>query len=307
MLDRVLGAGNSILRVSVEHNFDRITRESDLIDPDSRTVISEEKREQINNDQQSEPVPVDNLTPIDRRADAVVVSNNNNSSTIETRNYEVNRTREVYEKTEGEIARITASVLLNYKQVIETDDEGEERMEFRPYSDQEIQEFREAVELALGLKPERGDMLTIKQNEFFTTQYVSGNNFMATQPVYSTDMVRWVVIAITFGAIMFLIRGLRKKMVIETGLVTTSSFEGGTALGAGPNMQSLPAGAGGEGAMLQPALDENGEPIELPEASAPEEELPPEKVYNKDEIKEFVELKPAIAAQILRAMISPED
>lgn len=38
MLDRVLGAGNSILRVSVEHNFDRITRESDLIDPDSRTV-----------------------------------------------------------------------------------------------------------------------------------------------------------------------------------------------------------------------------------------------------------------------------
>lgn len=43
MLDRVLGAGNSILRVSVEHSFDRITRESDLIDPDSRTVISEEK------------------------------------------------------------------------------------------------------------------------------------------------------------------------------------------------------------------------------------------------------------------------
>lgn len=306
MLDRVLGAGNSIVRVSVEHNFDRITRESDLIDPDSRTVISEEKREQINNDQQSEPVPIDNLTPIDRRTDAIVVNNNNNSSTIETRNYEVNRTREVFEKTEGEIARITASVLLNYKQVIEQDADGNEQMVFRPYTDQEIQEFREAVELAIGIKTERGDLLTIKQSEFFTTQYVSGNNFMATQPVYSNDLIRWVVIAITFGAILFLINGLRKKMVIET-MAVTSTFEGGQALGAGPNAQALPEGAGG--AMLQPALDENGEPIELPESASAAEDSnePPAKVYNKDEIKEFVELKPAIAAQILRAMINPDD
>jgi hypothetical protein len=34
---------------------------------------------------------------------------------------------------------------------------------------------------------------------------------------------------------------------------------------------------------------------------------PPEPKYNKDEIKEFVELKPAIAAQVLRAMMTPEE
>lgn len=303
----MLGAGNSILRVSVEHSFDRITRESDLIDPDSRTVISEEKREQTNNDQQREPVPIDNLTPIDRRQDAIVVQANDNSNVIETRNYEVNRTREVYEKGEGEINRITASVLLNYKQVKTVNEEGEEMIDFEPYSPEEVQQFREAVELAIGVKPERGDLLTINQSEFFTTQYVSGNAFMATQPVYSTDIIRWVVIGITFGVILFLINGIRKKMSIETEMAVNSNFQGNTELPAGATMQSLPAGAQGGDAMLEPAFDEDGNPIEptFPaEAEAPAE---PEATYNKDEIKEFVELKPAMAAQILRAMMSPDE
>ncbi|MBO6793859.1 MAG: flagellar M-ring protein FliF [Balneolaceae bacterium] len=303
MLDRVLGAGNSILRVSVEHSFDRITRESDLIDPDSRTVISEEKREQSNNDQQREPVPIDNLTPIDRRQDAIVVSANDNRNTIETRNYEVNRTREVYEKGEGEINRITASVVLNYKQVINVNEEGEESITFEPYSEVEVQQFREAVELAIGIKQDRGDLLTINQQEFFTTQFVSGNAFMATQPVYSTDIIRWVVIGITFGVILFLINGIKKKMSIETEMAVNSNFQGNTELPPGATMQSLP-GAGGGAAMLEPAFDEDGNPIE-PTFSAKAEE--PENSYNKDEIKEFVELKPAMAAQILRAMMSPDE
>lgn len=301
MLDRVLGSGNSILRVSVEHNFDRIVRESDLIDPDSRTVISEEVREQTNNDELREPVPIDNLTPVDRRSDAVIISSNDNSSVIETRNFEVNRTREVFEKTEGEISRITASVLLNFKQVVEVDEEGEERLVNKPYTQEEILEFREAVELAIGIMPERGDLLTLNQSEFFTAHYVGADTFLASQPIYTTDLVRWVVIALTFGAILFLINGLRGKMNAETEMAITSNFQANTELGAGPNFQALPGGT-----QMQPALDENGEPIELPETTIEKENKVPEKSYNKDEIKEFVELKPAIAAQILRAMISPE-
>lgn len=308
MLDRVLGAGNSILRVSVEHDFDRITRESDYIDPDSRTVISEEKREQVNNDELREPVPIDNLTPINQRDASITISANNNSNLIETRNYEVNRTREVYEKGEGEISRITASVLLNYKQVTQLNEEGDEVIAFEPYSNTEVQQFRDAVELAIGLKPERGDLLTINQNEFFTAQYVSGNTFMASQPVYTNDIVRWVVIGVTFGVIMFLISGIRKKMSIETEMAINSNFQGNSELPAGSAFASLPANASGA-PMLEPAFDEDGNPIEptITAEDLSQEPVVPEKTYNKDEIKEFVELKPAMAAQILRAMMSPEE
>lgn len=308
MLDRVLGAGNSILRVSVEHDFDRVTRESDFIDPDSRTVISEEKRETVNNDEIREPVPIDNLTPIDQRDNAVTVSANNNSNVIETRNFELNRTREVFEKGEGDIQRITASVLLNYKQVTNINEEGDEVIAFEPYSTDEVQQFREAVELAIGIKPERGDLLTINQSEFFTTQYVSGNTFMATQPVYTNDIVRWVVIGITFGVILFLMSGIRKKMNIETEMAINSDFQGNTELPPGATYASLPANASGAPA-LEPAFDDDGNVIE-PTISVEDFNQPPpppEPTYNKDEIKEFVELKPAIAAQILRAMMSPDE
>ena len=261
MLDLVLGAGNSILRVSVEHDFDRVTRESDFIDPDSRTVISEEKREQINNDELREPVPIDNRTPIDQRNGSVTVSANNNSNVIETRNFEVNRTREVFEKGEGEIQRITASVLLNYKQAPSINEDGIEIITFEPYTPEEVQQFREAVELAIGIKPERGDLLTINQSEFFSTQYVSGNAFVATQSVYTNDIVRWVVIGITFGLILFLISGIRKKMNIETELSISSNFQGNTELPSGSNYATLPSNIS-SGLSLEPAFDEDGNPIE---------------------------------------------
>lgn len=306
MLDRVLGTGNSILRVSVEHDFDRVTREFDMIDPDSRTVISEEKREQVNNDELREPVPIDNLTPLDQRDVSVTVSANNNSNVIETRNYEVNRTREVFEKGEGEIQRITASVLLNYKQVTATNDDGDEIISFEPYSAEEVEQFREAVELAIGIKTERGDLLTINQSEFFTSQYISGNSFMATQQVYTNDIVRWVVIGITFGVILFLINGIRKKMSIETEMAINSNFQGNTELPPGASYQSLPPNSI-DSLALEPAFDEDGNPVE-PSLSQDNTNMPiPEPKYNKDEIKEFVELKPAIAAQVLRAMMTPEE
>ncbi len=305
MLDRVLGAGNSILRVSVEHDFDRITRESDIIDPDSRTVISEEKREQVNNDEQREPVPIDNLTPIDQRDASVTISANNNSNVIETRNYEVNRTREVFEKGEGEIQRVTASVLLNFKQKKDVDEDGEEFITYEPYSEEDIQQFREAVQLAIGLKPERGDLLTITQSEFFTSQYVNGNTFMASQPINTNDIIRWIIIGITFGLILFLMSGIRKKLSIENELPINSNFVGNQELAEGTSYATLPANASGVQS-LEPAFDESGNPIE-PTTNTEEGASEKQETYNKEEIKEFVELKPAIAAHILRAMLTPDE
>lgn len=308
MLDRVLGAGNSILRVSVEHDFDRITRESDFIDPESRTVISEESREQVNNDELREPVPIDNRTPLDQRDGAVTVSANNNSNIIETKNYEINRTREVFEKGEGEIRGITASVLLNYKQAVNINDDGVEIITYEPYSQEEIQQFRESVESAIGIKPDRGDLLTINQSEFFSTQFVGGSTHLSSPSVYTNDIVRWVVIGITFGLILFLIRGIRKKMNIETEMAISSNFQGNTELPAGSNYAALPSNASG-GLSLEPAFDEDGNPTEptVSEDNLGQDLINTEPVYDKEEIKEFVELKPAIAAQILRAMMSPDE
>jgi len=293
MLDRVLGSGNSIIRVSVEHDFDRLIRESDLIDPESRTIISEERSNQSQSNEDRQPVAVDEFTPIDRRGEAVVVSSEDNESTTQTRNYEVNKTREVFEKTQGEIRHLSASVLLNYKQVVQQNENGEEIKISEPYSREEIEQFREVVSLALGMQPDRGDQLSLEQIQFHNPISVNEQGYV-NQPTSWNNIFRWTLIGLTFIAIVFLIGSIKKRMESEqNGLlpgfpdtaVQNISIEEEQA-------ESLESGSeklGGKN------LD----------ADAPKQIK--QKSYSLEEIKNFVELKPLEAAQVMRALMISDD
>lgn len=294
MLDRVLGAGNSILRVSVEHDFDRVVRESDLIDPDSRTVISEEKREQTNNDEVMEPVP-GNITN-NNQAGSVVVASNNNGSTVQTRNYEVNRTREVFEKTQGELKMVSASVLLNYKQRFDEGTDGEQTLISEPYSEQEVEEFKEVVKVALGIQDDRGDQLTVKQVEFFDKHPIDTGDFFTGQPTFTNNILRWSLIGITFVVIILLINSIKKKSGVDE-LKFVSNFEAGDQLEGAEKQNSLTGESSGANQL------ESAEGGEGQSGESQTKKLP-EKKYNKDEIVNFVELKPAEAAQVMRAMMA---
>lgn len=303
MLDRVLGAGNSILRVSVEHDFERILRESDLIDPDSRTVISEQKSSQSNTNEERAPINATDYTPVELMSETLVVGANTNESSNQTRNYEVNRTREVYEKNQGEIKRISASILINQKMVPERAEDGTLTMMTEPYTDQEIQEFREVVQLALGMDTDRGDNLTISQTQFFEHPYAQNASYLTEQPRSWTNMIRWVIIALTFGIVVFLVNNLRKTvstsaMMAPTGarpnpsMATTSTYaHNNNELGGLPNVNALPA----QDQSLSPELEQlKDESI----ASSQNRELK----NKKEDVKDFFELKPMQAADIVRVM-----
>lgn len=212
MLDRVLGHGNSILRVSAEHNFDRLLRESDIIDPDSRTIISEERRSDVNTNEQLQQIPIDEFTPVDQRGETVVVGNVNQENSTQTRNYEVNRTREVYEKTQGEIERLSASVLINYKETVQQGEDGQTEIVSEPYSEEELEEFREIVRVALGIQPDRGDELSITQVEFFDPTDRGSDQYFQSSPITYNDWIRWIIILVTIGVIIYLIISIRRRL-----------------------------------------------------------------------------------------------
>lgn len=297
MLDRALGPGNSLLRVSVEHDFDRLIRESDLIDPDSRTIISEERRSGQTTDESSQQVPFDDFTPIDRRGETVVISNRSDESIVQTRNYEVNKTREIYEKSQGEIKRITASVLLNHKQVAEENEDGMMIISHIPYTDAEVNEFREIVRLALGIQPARGDELSVTQLQFFDPLAHDLQGLYMQQPLPWYDVIRWSVIAVTFFAIIALIFSIRKQMKAgETGLLATMPNY---------NMQNIPVSVYEEngGGDSDDGPDEDF--IDKKLSGKAKKQLK-EKTYVMEEIKDFVELKPLEAAQVVKALMTSD-
>jgi len=297
MLDRALGAGNSLLQVSVEHDFDRLVRESDLIDPDSRTIISEERRSEISTNEASEQVPFDEFTPIDRRGETVITSNQNDESTVQTRNYEVNKTREVYEKSQAEIKRISASVLLNHKEVVEQSEEGEVEYSTVPYTQEEVNEFREIVRVAIGMQPGRGDELTITQLEFFDPVGNDPGGVFTNQPMQWYEIVRWSLIVATFLTIVALIYSIRKRLMA----------------GDSQLLMKMPSNSGeypkNHISIIEEeeGSDEEGEEFIDKKLSGQARKQLEEKTYVMEEIKDYVELKPLEAAQVVRALMTNDE
>lgn len=301
MLDRVLGSGNSILRVSAEHDFDKLLRESDLIDPDSRIIISEERRSEVQNNEGMQQVPIDEFTPIDQRGETVVTSRNDNESTSQIRNYEINKTREVFEKTQGEIERLSASVLLNYKQNREVNEEGNEVMVAEPYSQEEIEEFREVVRLALGMNSERGDELTITQIQFHDPTNVDSYGMLTDQPTPWNNIFRWGLILASFLGIVALIYSIRKRLGTEEPDVTMSLPKP-----AEPDLDQLSLTDEEKESMDEMSEEEVEDFIDKKLAAKSRKQLE-QKAYVMEEIKDFVELKPAEAAQVVRSLMALGD
>jgi len=299
MLDRVLGHGNSILRVSAEHDFDRLLRESEIIDPDSRTIISEERRSDVNTNEQLQQVPIDEFTPVDQRGETVIVGNTNQENSTQTRNYEVNRTREVYEKTQGEIKRLSASVLINYKQSVKQGEDGQTETVSEPYTDEEIEEFREIVRLALGIQPGRGDELSITQVEFFDPTVQGSDPYFQSPPITVNDWIRWIIILITIGLIVYLIFSIRKRLGadLEGALVKTpassNQFDDVPYVEEEKNMEDLD--------------EEEYEDFIDRKLSGKARKQLEQKEYALEEIRDFIELKPSEASKVIRAYMTLEE
>lgn len=140
MLEKVLGSGNAVVRVSAELDFNRRVTERNTIDPESATVISEEQTRQESGDS----------------------AESGQSSTSTVRNYNVSRTTERSEESVGDVSRLTVSVMVNHEQA--GTEEGEPVYE--PRTEEELDQIESIVKNAVGFDASRGDSFTIQQARF---------------------------------------------------------------------------------------------------------------------------------------------
>lgn len=289
MLDRVLGPGNSILRVSTEHNFDKVIQESEKIDPDSRIVISEEKQESVNSNQTNEPNYQGYYGGQD---EAVTTNERQDESTVQIRNYEVSNIREKLEKTVGEITHISASILLNHKASVTTNEEGEEVTTTQPYTEEEIEEIRTVMAAALGIQNGRGDVLTVQQIKF-KDNYVTGDDGQLFNDPFSTfELIRWIIIAIVVIAVSVMVYRMSKNFNMQADPLLANNKK------KAPELADHERDLYIEGEQQQSADDLytkklTDEAKELTDASAA-----------ADDIRKYVENNTAEAASYIRSMMS---
>jgi len=294
MLDRVLGPGNSIVRVSVDQDFDSLVRKSDKVDPESRTLISEKKSQETHTNQGSDIVPIDKFTPLNQRGKTAVTSNKKDQVNSRTRNYDVTKTNEVYNKAKGKISKLTASVIINYKKVLKKNKQGKMVWQSVSYSQKEIQGFKRSLSAALGVQPSRGDKITIEQIKFWDPSQLPQNDMLNNRWPWD-QMVRWALILLTLLAVVFLLNSLRKRSGSGSSeLLLAPDDKGGRVYLESQGNENI-------GKMTKEELQEllSEETKETPTLE--------EKKYDLEEIVNLVEVKPEKAAKVVRAMIITND
>jgi len=144
ILDGVLGYQNSIAKVSVNLNFEKIERTTEAFDPDKVVILSEERQTESSFGQDSAQYAKENVLT----------------------NYELNKTVEHYVSPTGGISRVTVAVLVDGTYVEEEDEEGEIQKVYQSRSDIELNQISDLVKSAVGYMEERGDLIEVENIQF---------------------------------------------------------------------------------------------------------------------------------------------
>ena len=147
MLDGLVGHGNAIVRVTAELDFQQLERTSEVYDPNSAVIRSEE----INNE---------NRMSSDKQEE-LAESTDENSLESSVTNYEINKTVEHFVNSVGNIQRLSAAVLLDGIYREETGAGGVAETVYEPRPQENIDRITSAVKSAIGFDSERDDQVEV--------------------------------------------------------------------------------------------------------------------------------------------------
>ncbi len=222
LMASALGYGNAKVKVNAELDFTQIEQTNTQYDPESQVARSEQV---ISNESQT----TDSLSfPYVNMA-----KDEGNSLT----NYEISNSVEHIVKEVGTIKKLTVAAMVNGTTEL-IDNNGTKEVQYKPRTDQEMEQFEEIVRNAVGYDPTRNDQISVINVPFEHT--LTLDQFDLNEPVEWYDnpnnkkiillLIGFLLVAI----LMFmLVRSpfVREKMKVALSLPTddslAESFSGG--------------------------------------------------------------------------------
>ncbi|PWC31161.1 flagellar basal-body MS-ring/collar protein FliF [Azospirillum sp. TSO35-2] len=168
LLGRTLGYGKVRAEVSADLDFDRITTQSEIFDPESQVVRSTQTVTESNESSDRDPlapVTVDqNLPTAQSSSSASPLSSNKSNRNEETINYEITKTTKSHVREAGQVRRLSVAVLVDGTYQLSR----EAPPAYQPRSEQEIESIKALVRSAVGLDAVRGDTLEVVNLRFWS-------------------------------------------------------------------------------------------------------------------------------------------
>ena len=225
----IVGSGNINAQVNLEIDFTRKEVSQEIVDPDTIAIRSEQNSLNVTAKKDAVGIPgaISNEPPQEatvnqeqNQAGLALSSNENQEdqekfetkSSNDLKNYEVSKTYETVKNPSNLITRIDAALLIRDRKVINPDT-GEET--FEPVAPEVITQVENLVKSALGIKPERGDTLTVTSQPFveefkgFVTKWYEGAWFRS--------MVEKTLLVLLIGIVALgVVRPMLNKILVPT-------------------------------------------------------------------------------------------
>ncbi|NIA69482.1 flagellar M-ring protein FliF [Pelagibius litoralis] len=271
LLSRSLGAGNIRAQVSAEMDFDRITENAEIFDPDGQVVRSTQVVEENANSQDGAPAGVtvgNNLPDALPDLDDGNGSQSQTSRTEETVNYEITKTVKTHIREAGMVRRLSVAVMVNGKTTV--DAEGQTTYEARP--EEEIEKIKALVRSAVGFDEARGDTIDVVEMPFvqldgsdgtIDTQFLglSKSDFMRAAELLVLGVVAILVLLLVVRPLLGRLLEVDETDGAEGALAQLSGDPAQAAL-TGPDGQPVPRLAGDPATAVATRVDADGNVVE---------------------------------------------
>ena len=301
----IVGNGRVRVRVSTEMDYSKVTKTTDVYDPDGQVVRSTQSRQESANattPNGNDGVSVGNELPAanaEPGSDGSQQENSNKSE--EVVNYEISRTTMTETAEGGRVKRLSVAVLVDG--IYQKDAQG--AVTYSPRPEEQLDQIRTLVRSAIGFVKDRGDEVQVVNLRFAETQapaVADGgeqgwlDSFMSmSKDDYFTIAELTVVGLISLLVLLLVVRPLVRRIITpeQNAPALEVLTAGDTPLLAGPDGQPL-----------------SGDNLALPAPSSPmEETLKSARVAGDiqakavDDVGETIKSNPDEAVTIVRDWI----
>ncbi|GBE44447.1 MAG TPA: flagellar M-ring protein FliF [Rhizobiales bacterium] len=247
----IVGSGRVRVRVSTEMDYSKVTKTTDVYDPDGQVVRSTQSRQESANattPNGNDGVSVGNELPAanaEPGSDGSQQENSNKSE--EVVNYEISRTTMTETAEGGRVKRLSVAVLVDG--IYQKDAQG--TVTYSPRPEEQLDQIRTLVRSAIGFVKDRGDQVQVVNLRFAETQapaVADGgeqgwlDSFMSmSKDDYFTIAELTVVGLISLLVLLLVVRPLVRRIITpeQNAPALEVLTAGDTPLLAGPDGQPL--------------------------------------------------------------------
>ena len=209
LLDRVVGGGKSVARVSATFDFKQVERVEEKFDPETIAVRSEQRSEEKAGGSAAATGVPGVQTNLGRTTPGAGGAAGGGSKNDETLNYEVSRSTSRTVEPVGTLSKVSVAILVDgkYEAGAPGKDGAAGKAKYVPRSPDELQKIEALVKGAVGFNQERGDQISIQNIAFQDAGEAAGSTESAKwwmNPFFLT-LFKNLLIALGFLALMLFV------------------------------------------------------------------------------------------------------